>query len=867
MFIKRAIINSKSSGIFLLLFALWFVTITATTHAASYTQIEDTLDAPMMAPADCGLVVGMSTAECNALVSLYTSTDGTNWETNTNWDNDNTPCGWYGVTCNLGSLTQLSLSSNQLNGTIPDLSALTSMTTLDLSYNQLSGDVPLTFASLTGLSSLDISYNALTATIPAVETFLDGKQSGWDDTQTVPVTGLAVRGPRATSVILDWTAILYTGDGGYYEISYADDLGGPWTVHGNTTDKTATTYTVTSIDTSVTAFRVRTYTPAHGIQDSELWSADATTSYDPDTYYGIPVAEYEALRALYNSTNGLGWFYNGGWLQDETPCGWERVWCSSGHVRTLQLFVNNLSGTLPDLSALTDLEYLYLNSNNLVGSIPNLSALTNLQLLYLNDNGLTGNAPDLSALTALTDVQLDDNQLTGNMPDISGLSNLINFTAENNQLDGTLSSLAGLTSLQYLYLTNNQLTGLLPDLSGLTSLKYLKLGDNLLSGNVPTAFLPPNVWTFDLSNNNFDGALPDVSGLISLRTLLLGENQFTGTIANLSGLTNLRQLYLHDNSLTGGIPNMPPSMENLRLQNNRLGGSIPTLGGMANLQYLWLENNQFSGVVPSSLAALSSLFSVRVDYNALVALDGAVIAVLNSLNPGWDLTQTVPVTNFEVWDFTQTSAELTWAPIHYTADGGFYEVSFATNPGGPWTVDGVTTDKTASGYSISDMETNTVYYLRVRTYTPLHGLQQNNLWSDYSVAVTYDVGWAWITEGELFEEMQRQIITNPAIQNIEVAVVDFTTGLLNFTIRVPDGTLVNAILSIDDVGPFAVAQFTSITVAGIDAAIAYRDIAYLELTPLVMNSLHVLFEQKVGAGRDLERIAVLDTMIEAAFLP
>ena len=41
-----------------------------------------------------------SQMECDALVALYTSTDGTNWTDNTGWNTPTDPCTWYEVSCN-----------------------------------------------------------------------------------------------------------------------------------------------------------------------------------------------------------------------------------------------------------------------------------------------------------------------------------------------------------------------------------------------------------------------------------------------------------------------------------------------------------------------------------------------------------------------------------------------------------------------------------------------------------------------------------------------------------------------------------------------------------------------------------------------
>ena len=83
---------------------------------------------------------------------------------------------------------------------------------------------------------------------------------------------------------------------------------------------------------------------------------------------------------------------------------------------------------------------------------------------------------------------------------------------------------------------------------------------------------------------------------------------------------------------------------------------------------------------------------------------------------------------------------LTWTPIAYTGDGGYYEISYATAwPGGAFTVHGQTADKTVSSYTLTDLPPGPSYYFRIRTFTPAHDsywcYQQNDLWSDYAPLV------------------------------------------------------------------------------------------------------------------------------------
>ncbi|MFK5968527.1 MAG: hypothetical protein QM487_00135 [Candidatus Marithrix sp.] len=149
----------------------------------------------VQADTDCTTVTEIPQVECEALIALYDSTDGPNWDDSSfnNWNVTNTPCSWSGVICNgdgrviwidrflmelsgtipkeLGNLTQLGqlrLSNNQLSGPIPsELGNLILLTDLYLSGNQLTGSIPSELGNLLQLRNLGLSNNQLTGTIPS----------------------------------------------------------------------------------------------------------------------------------------------------------------------------------------------------------------------------------------------------------------------------------------------------------------------------------------------------------------------------------------------------------------------------------------------------------------------------------------------------------------------------------------------------------------------------------------------------------------------------------------------------------------------------------------------------------------------------
>jgi Leucine-rich repeat (LRR) protein/PKD repeat protein len=332
----------------------------------------------------------------------------------------------------------------------------------------------------------------------------------------------------------------------------------------------------------------------------------------------IPEAQCNTLVALYDNTAGANWKNNTGWKQTNTPCSWHGISCANGGITRIDLRENNVIGTLPPFSALTNLTYIRLESNQLSGSIPDLSALTSLTHLYLNSNQLSGTLPDLSALTNLTYIVLGHNKLSGSLPELRTLTRLTRLYLHDNQLSGSIPDLSALTSLTHLYLHTNKLTGSIPDLSALTSLRYVYLYNNKLSGTIPELSALTSLRVLYLHNNQLSGSIPDLSALTNLTYIRLEYNQLSGSIPDLSALTSLTHLYLHTNKLTGSIPDLSAltSLTYIRLEYNQLSGSIPDLSALTNLTYIRLEYNQLSGSIPD-LSALTSLTHLYLYSNKL----------------------------------------------------------------------------------------------------------------------------------------------------------------------------------------------------------------------------------------------------------
>lgn len=117
---------------------------------------------------DCSTVSQIPQVECEAMLTLYNSTNGASWIDKTNWLVTNTPCDWFGISCLGGNIIQINLSQNQLSGSIPSaLSNLANLEYLYLDNNQLSGNIPSELGSLTHLRWISLESNQISGNIPS----------------------------------------------------------------------------------------------------------------------------------------------------------------------------------------------------------------------------------------------------------------------------------------------------------------------------------------------------------------------------------------------------------------------------------------------------------------------------------------------------------------------------------------------------------------------------------------------------------------------------------------------------------------------------------------------------------------------------
>ncbi|KXS20816.1 hypothetical protein M427DRAFT_142567 [Gonapodya prolifera JEL478] len=125
----------------------------------------------------------------------------------------------------------------------------------------------------------------------------------------------------------------------------------------------------------------------------------------------------------------------------------------------------------------------FLYQQNLRRPLPALD-LTEIRLLWIYNNKLSGRVPLISNLKEMQSFHIGINDFEGPLPSFSGLPNLLLIDVSRNRINGTIPSFQDRPDLLQLTQKGNYLTGNIPDLSFRPYMSYLELGSSNLTGNI-----------------------------------------------------------------------------------------------------------------------------------------------------------------------------------------------------------------------------------------------------------------------------------------------------------------------------------------------------------------------------------------------
>ncbi|KAL0389162.1 UNVERIFIED_CONTAM: Receptor-like protein 40 [Sesamum calycinum] len=312
------------------------------------------------------------------------------------------------------------------------------------------------------------------------------------------------------------------------------------------------------------------------------------------------------------------------WNHTQDCCSWEGAECDgAGHVISLQLNEEGISGGIYNSSSLSGLQYLKklnladndFGGGQIPGGILNLKHLTHLDLSNAN---FGGQVPiEVSLMRRLVSLYLFDNNLLKIenpnlkilLQNLTGRRELyldgVNISAQGSEWCRAISS--SLPELRILSLCGCSLSGPLhPSLSKLHFLSVVQLDGNDILSPVPSFFANFSyLTTLSLGgcglNNSLSGSIPQsLFSLPSLKTLVLSDNQLSGRLYDFPTLqfSNIVELDLGDNRLEGQIPESFFTLE--------------------RLEFLFLSHNFFNGTVQlEKFQRLQYLRSLDLSYNNL----------------------------------------------------------------------------------------------------------------------------------------------------------------------------------------------------------------------------------------------------------
>ena len=353
-------------------------------------------------------------ADKEALQALYKSTDGSHWNNNTGWKNQQSdPCtdGWFGIYCQNGYVTYIALAFNGLYGKLPaEINKLSKLDTLYLYSNDLTGKIPSELWGMKLLKIIDMSTNELTGQLPS-------------------------------EIDLPNLEILFI---------FANHLTGQLPSTWNTPK-------MTNLSLAQNEF---TGPIPDGI--GKISSVEEIYLSRNNLSGGYPASMGQLTKL------SLLWLFNNA-LRGPFPSSWSEL------TNLENVEMEQMTGQFPEFigDSWRKLQLLIVTRGELVGEISSsICNLRDLQVLWLFQNNLTGSIPGcISTMTMLTDLEMSTNQLSGEIPpDIGNLKNLDRLYLSQNYLSGSPpTSLGNLVNAESIQICQNALTGEVP--SSLAGLK------------------------------------------------------------------------------------------------------------------------------------------------------------------------------------------------------------------------------------------------------------------------------------------------------------------------------------------------------------------------------------------------------------
>ena len=404
------------------------------------------------------------------------------------------------------------------------------------------------------------------------------------------------------------------------------------------------------------------------------------------------IDEFNALKALWESTNGASWTNKTGWptagnwpssATSAEMASWYGVTVQTGDVQVINLTNNNLTGSIPSqVNLLKKLRHLVVNVNSLTGIAQDLTGLSSLESLQASTNNIEGPLPNIkNNLNTLGNLAFGFNRFSGGIPlSYTTAGHLQYLTLNDNYLSGSLPpQLGNLSLLVRIFLQNNRFTGSVPvEFGGLVNLETLYIFNNQLSGELPStmANMVKIIW-FYVHQNNLSGAIPSIfSTMPALYGLSLRDNKFSGPLPPIRG----SQIDVYNNLFTGDFPTMNSSVTLLNASNNKFSSLPSAISTYTALSVLNFQNNELASL-PSSLVSHPN----KANLQLLMQNNQLDFGVLESYVTGFK-SNTILIPQKTVRDqSTQTLVLGSTFVLTARAPGSFTTLTWEKQNGSTWT--------------------------------------------------------------------------------------------------------------------------------------------------------------------------------------
>ncbi|MDD7915063.1 leucine-rich repeat domain-containing protein [Polaribacter ponticola] len=364
----------------------------------------------------------------------------------------------------------------------------------------------------------------------------------------------------------------------------------------------------------------------------------------------VSQTERQALIDLYNATDGDNWTNNTNWDTDPNSTSdvatWQGVTVTlvngQQHVTRINLNTNNLLGTLPDVTNLSELLRLEI-ANNLISDVLDITKFPNtLSVLRLSNNALTGSFPDFSSLTNLNVLYLDNLKVTGTVSENNFPNAITGIVIGNNDISGSLD-LSVFNSLSTLLVNDSDID-------------FLKV-PNSLSNGLSTKNTPKLVFIesatpanfINLTSDRFDlglrivaydqadkTATPNALEREALKKLYANKSYtYANTIKNgtndtewleievINGETRVTEIHTTSLAINGAMPSEIGAfteLTHLHIPSSGINSIATEIKNATKLKELYLNNNSITAI-PTDFYDLVNLKILNISNNQIPSLD------------------------------------------------------------------------------------------------------------------------------------------------------------------------------------------------------------------------------------------------------